>query len=85
MNIEVNKEDLWNVGNTLYEENGYLTISCDGGTCNIEKMILRTILKCYGDYEITDNFETEWTDEHGNTRIDVNYRTNLPYGIVEME
>ena len=49
MNIEVKKEDIKKIGNTKYNEGGFLAIVCDGDTSNIEEILLRTILKCFGD------------------------------------
>ena len=54
MNIEVKKEDIKKIGNTKYNEGGFLAIVCDGDTSNIEEILLRTILKCFGDeYKVT--------------------------------
>ena len=83
MNVQVEKSDIMKVGHTLYDHEGYLAIVCDVKTCNIEEILLRTILKCFGDdYKIVDEFDTGTMDENGNTP-DVTYVTNLPYTVCE--
>ena len=49
MTIEVEKEDIRKIGNVWYNENGYLAIICNGDTANIEEILLRSILKCFGE------------------------------------
>ena len=49
MNIEVKKEDIKKIGNTKYNEGGFLAIVCDGDTFSIEEILLKSILKCFGD------------------------------------
>lgn len=54
--VMVRKEDIENIGHTMFNENGYLSIICDYTTCNIEEILLRTILQCWGDeYRITSS------------------------------
>lgn len=55
MNIQVEKKDIRKIGNTCYNEEGFLAIECDGDTSNIEEILLRSILKCFGDeYKIIE-------------------------------
>ena len=49
MTIEVEKEDIRKIGNVWSNENGFLAIICNGDTANIEEILLRTILKCFGE------------------------------------
>jgi hypothetical protein len=73
--LTVCQEDLKSIGNTFFEENGYLAIISDLATVHIEEILLREILKCYGDYEIVEASEHVWE----NGVLDVKLTTNLPY------
>lgn len=45
MILEVNKEDIKHIGNTQYsDENGNTLIICNSKTCEIELILLRSIL-----------------------------------------
>lgn len=82
MKIEVKKEDIHRIGNTLYSEKGNLAVICSGETCNIERILLRNILKCFGkQYKITDSYDFWWGEDI--TNVDIVYETNLPYSIYE--
>ena len=75
MNVQVERKDIDNIGHTCYDENGYLAILCSAETCDIEYILLRSILQCFGeDYKIVaENCE--------GLRASVRYITNLPHSI----
>ncbi|MBR5119329.1 MAG: hypothetical protein IK100_11910 [Muribaculaceae bacterium] len=80
MNIDVKKEDIRRIGNAWYNEDGYLAILCDGDTSNIEAILLRSILKCFGDeYKVIKSEEYIWEDINGDVVYDILLITNLPY------
>ena len=84
MNIDVKKEDIKKIGNTKYNEGGFLAIICDGDTCNIEEILLRSILKCFGDdYKVIKAEDYIWEDSKGEEVYDILFITNLPYEIYE--
>ena len=84
MNIEVTKEDIKKIGNTKYNEGGFLAIVCDGDTSNIEDILLRSILKCFGDeYKVISREDDIWEDINGEEVYDILFITNLPYEIFE--
>ena len=85
MNIEVTKEDIKNIGYACYNESGFLAIMCDGDTCNIEEILLRSILKCFGDdYKVVKAEDDVWEDINGEEVYDILFITNLPYEIYDM-
>ena len=85
MNIEVVKEDIKKIGHTCYNEGGFLAIVCDGNTSNIEEIMLRTILKCFGDeYKVIKAEDDIWEDSKGEEVYDILFITNLPYEIYDM-
>ena len=49
MTIEVEKEDIRKIGNVWSNEDGFLAIICNGDTANIEEILLRNVLKCFGE------------------------------------
>ena len=77
--LTVCQEDLKSIGNTFFEENGYLVIISDLATVHIEEILLREILKCYGEYEIVAADKHVWE----NGVLDVKLTTNLPYKMCE--
>ena len=85
MNIEVVKEDIKKIGHTCYNEGGFLAIVCDGDTSNIEEILLRSILKCFGDeYKVIKREDDIWEDSKGEEVYDILFITNLPYEIYDM-
>ncbi len=83
MKIGVTKEDIKKIGYACYNEGGFLAIVCDGDTSNFEEILLRSILKCYGeDYTVTNVLEHICKDDEdlidGYTLV-----TNLPFEIFE--
>ena len=84
MNIEVTKEDIKKIGHTCYNESGFLAIVCDGDTCNIEEILLRSILKCFGDdYKVIKTEDYIWENDEGEVVYEILYVTNLPYELFE--
>ena len=84
MKIEVTKEDIKRIGHTCYNEGGYLAIMCDGDTSNIEEILLRSILKCFGDdYKVIKTEDFIWENDEGEVVYEILYVTNLPYELFE--
>ncbi len=84
MNIEVKKVDIKKIGYMKYNEGGFLEIICDGDTCNIEEILLRSILKCFGDeYKVIKAEDYIWENNNGEEVYDILFITNLPYEIYE--
>ena len=80
MNIEVTKEDIKNIGYACYNEGGFLAIMCDGKTSNIEEILLRSILKCFGDeYKVIKAEDYKWENDEGKEVYEILFFTNLPY------
>lgn len=85
MNIQVEKMDIRKIGNAWYNEDGFLAIMCDGDTSNIEEILLRSILKCFGDeYKVIKTEDYIWENKEGEEVYDILYVTNLPYEMYEM-
>ena len=79
MTIEVEKEDIRKIGNTWYNEDGFLAITCDGETANIEEILLRNVLKCFGkEYHIVSAEDFIWQDDDGDDVYEIEFITNLP-------
>lgn len=84
MNIEVTKKDIKKIGYACYNEGGFLAIMCDGDTCNIEEILLRSILKCFGDeYKAIKTEDYIWENDEGEVVFEILFITNLPYEIYE--
>lgn len=84
MNIEVTKKDIKKIGYACYNEGGFLAIMCDGDTCNIEEILLRSILKCFGDdYKVIKTEDYIWEKDEGEVVCEILYITNLPYELFE--
>ena len=48
--VEVQADDIRKIGGTICEgDNGFTHFLCDTATANIEEILLRSILKCFGD------------------------------------
>ena len=85
MNIEVTKKDIKKIGHTCYNEGGFLAIVSDGNTSNIEEILLRSILKCFGDeYKVIKAEDYIWESINGEEVYDILFITNLPYEIYDM-
>ena len=78
MVVEVQKEDIKLIGHTIFNMNGYTAFVCNTINCGVERILLRNILRCFGnDITIIDS-EDDWNDE--GTQIEgITYITNLPY------
>ena len=83
MTIEVEKEDIRKIGNVWSNENGFLAIICDGETANIEEILLRNVLKCFGEeYHIVSAEDFIWDeDDYDEWDFDIEFITNLPYEV----
>lgn len=78
MNIEVNKSDITSIGHTCHSKDGFLELFCEPDTANLEEILLRSILKCFGeDYRIVSSDEESMDS--------VSFLTNLPYELFEKE
>ena len=85
MKIGVTKEDIKKIGHTCYNEDGFLAIECDGDTCNIEEILLRSILNCFGDdCKVIKTEDYIWENDEGEVVYEILYVTNLPYEIYDM-
>ena len=79
MNIEVEKKDIHLIGHTAYCKDGNLVISVDTKDSNLSYILLRSILKCFGNYQIVDTYETfEDVDDLLSVKDRV-FVTDLPY------
>ena len=81
MKLEVKKEDIRKIGNTCSNEKGFLAIICNGDTANIEEILLRNVLKCFGEeYHIVSAEDFIWDeDDYDEWDFDIEFITNLPY------
>lgn len=81
--ISVQAEDIMHLG-FIYctYDNAHMAFSISLDEPNgVAEIILRTCLKCFGDYSIVKNSEylnPEFTDRYGNEECFVVYHTNLP-------
>lgn len=81
MNLTVGKEDITRIGNTAFEQDGNLSIICSAETSNIEHILLRNILKCFGEqYKIVGESDFQWENK---VLVDTLYETNLPYSMFQ--
>lgn len=84
MNVQVEKADIKKIGNTAFNQNGNLAIVCNGETSNIEEILLRSILKCFGeDYKVISSEDNIWVNVKGEEVYDILFTTNLPYELFE--
>ena len=82
MEVPVIKSDIGSIGHTAFDDGGLLSIVCSGQTSGMEGILLRNILRCFGEqYTIIDSYDqvTEETDGANNLSVDVVFKTNLPY------
>lgn len=73
MNVEVTKKDIFNIGMVI-EKNGKVGIAIDTKIALLSGIVLKSVLKCFGDYKIVDSDEIL-----GNNCYLVRYYTDLPY------
>jgi hypothetical protein len=87
MNIEVKKKDILNIGYEHHNFDGVLVIYCDHNTEHIEQILLRSILKCFGEKytitEIDDCLLEEGNPNNDKYFYDIMFVTNLPYEMFE--
>ena len=85
MNIQVEKKDIRKIGNTKYNEGGFLAIVCNEDSSNIEEILLRSILKCFGDeYKVIREEDYKWNDDNADEVYEALFVTNLPYEMYEI-
>lgn len=76
MEITVTKNDINKIGHTIFSDNGYTAIVCNIDTSNIEEILLRNILKCFGqEYIITNSYDYPYSTDHD----EIIFITNLPF------
>lgn len=86
MNLDLRKEDLNRIGNSKGEQNGFLCIICNSETANIEEILLRNILKLFGEYEIIEINDFAWSEEDAdNFKFDIEILTNMPIDVYNKE
>ncbi len=86
MNFDLRKEDLNKIGNTKSSKNGFLCIICNSETANIEEILLRNILKLFGEYEILEINDFAWSEEDAdNLKFDIEMITNMPKEVYNKE
>lgn len=80
MKFEVEKGDLCLIGHTAYNEGGHMAVVCSIDSANLEYILLRNILKCFGEeYRIVESFEV-FEDETNLLSVkDKVFITNLPF------
>lgn len=80
INLEIEKSDIKKIGTTIYSENnnsGNTIFICELNTANIEEILLRNLLKIFGDYSIIETNDWIWND---SGYIDsIQFITNLPW------
>ena len=83
MNLQVKQSDIHGIGYKTINNNGFLTIVTDGSCYGLEDILLRNILRCFGDdYKVTDSYDCERPDEpEDSDEMDVAWDTNLPWEI----
>lgn len=83
MNLQVTGKDIKNIGYKVFDNEGYLTIVTERSCYGLEDILLRNILRCFGDdYKVTDSYDYERPDEpEDSDEMDVAWDTNLPWEI----
>ena len=85
MNLDVQKEDIKKIGYACYNEGGFLAIVCHDDTTEIEEILLRSILKCFGDeYKVIREEDYKWNDDNADEVYEALFVTNLPYEMYEI-
>lgn len=79
-NVEVKKEDISLIGHTVYNDNGFTTFICSIDKAKIEYLLLRDILKCFGNEYCIITTGERFKDENDlSTVTDRVFVTNLPF------
>ena len=81
MNIQVEKEDICLIGHTVFCQDGNTAFICETKQNHIEYILLRNILKCFGNYKIVDTYELFEDEEKLLSVTDRVFVTDLPYSI----
>jgi hypothetical protein len=83
MYLKVKGKDINNIGYKVFDNEGDLTIVSDGSCYGLEDILLRNILKCFGDdYKVTDSYDYERPVGPEDSReMDVAWDTNLPWEV----
>ena len=80
LNLTVCGKDILRIGHTWFNDGGRLSVIARAETAGVESILLRNILRCFGDgYVITGEEDYEC----GNGDMDVLLRTSLPYELFE--
>lgn len=86
MNLTLIKHDINRIGNTKYSKNGFLGVICYIETANIEEILLRNILKLFGEYEIIETNDFAWSEEDAeNWKFDIEMLTNMRIEVYNKE
>ena len=83
MNIEVEKKDILNIGYKRINFAGVLGIVSDSDTANVEEILLRCILKCFGETYIITKVEDCVMVDEDDLYDDIMFITNLPFEMFE--
>lgn len=75
-NIKVCKQDILFIGYKAFEKGGFLHILTVLETVGSDRIILRAILVCFGNYQVIDIVEYDGDDALDN---DAEIITNLPW------
>ena len=69
--MTLEKSDIWNIGHTIYKDDDEnVVFVCYPSIAGIEKILLRNILKKFGDYKIIDtSYDYEWDEIQIKTNI----------------
>lgn len=78
--VEVYKQDIISIGFKDFNVDGYLVISCFPETSQIDFILLRSVLKCFGE-QYTILGMVPFKDEDDS--LEMHFVTNLPYAIYE--
>lgn len=74
--VKVCKEDILRIGYDAIQVNGAIHILTIASNANTDKIILRSVLACFGDYSVVDIIDSSMPDAEDN---DVEIVTNLPW------
>ena len=81
MNLQVEKKDICLIGHTTFSKDGYAAFICSTQQNHIEYILLRNILKCFGEYKIVDTYEMFENEEDLLSVTDRVFVTNLPFSV----
>lgn len=75
MSIEVFQSDLLTLGHDAFEKDGCLTVLSYPETSTIDEILLRSVLKLFGNYTVTDAADLWW----GEDKCDIALMTDMPW------